>query len=239
VSVFDSSIKTPRRVSDPGTDKSLGQGGSLAWPAIASATGLASCTGVDAALIHGDQWDNILGNRQLLITQNWTQTTLGTKTCTVVQNRVTSTVATRNDTTVGATVRTNVGPAAHNYVAPHVASHTSPQNRFEPTAYLHFIFSKLWAGNSLNNIGLLYFQFFAVYTTITPTYFNLTPALNLAVTGINIHFEGLDNGSRALENKLAGMQSKIQGLEAKPQIIEICTEVNINMVSLAVNSVCF
>jgi hypothetical protein len=130
-----------------------------------------------------------------------------------------------------------VGAAAHTFVAPHAVVHAAPQQRFEPTAYMHMIVDQLIATNSMQNIGMVYFQFYALYSTITPLYVNAT-GVNLAMTAVNLTVDGFNNGTRGLENKIAALQSKIQGLEAKPQIIEICTEVNINMVSLAVNSFC-
>jgi len=238
MSVFDGSTKVNLQVSDPGTDKSMPDLGALALAAMTSPSALPGCTGLEAGLIKGDQWDIIQGNRQVMIMQDWTQTTIGSKTCTVLQNRTNTTVSNVTDTTVGSTLDTNLGATVNTWVAAEVATHAANQMRFEPVTFMHMIVSKLWAGNSLSNIGMLYFQFYVNYTSITPTYINLTPALNFAVTGINIHFEGFDNGSRALQNKLAAMQSQIDGMEMEAELLELGTQTAISVLALAVNSIC-
>jgi len=68
--VFDSKIKTERRVKDPGTDKKLSAGGALSYAAIASTTALAGCPGVYSQLIHGVKWIQIDTNQTEMITSD-------------------------------------------------------------------------------------------------------------------------------------------------------------------------
>jgi hypothetical protein len=91
--VFDNSVKVGRRVKDPLTDKKLAGSGSLSWGSITTVTGLAQTTGVDCKLVHGDRWQEILGNMNehytlnvnTTIDQNWTIQVNGIMNLTVVQ----------------------------------------------------------------------------------------------------------------------------------------------------------
>jgi len=91
--VFDSSVKTPLRVNDPGTDKVMPDAGSLAYGSMTGATALASTTGIDCKLVHGDRWQEIKGNMtehwtgyvNTTIDQNWTIQINGMMSLTVVQ----------------------------------------------------------------------------------------------------------------------------------------------------------
>jgi hypothetical protein len=91
--VFARNTITGRKVKDPGTDKSLPDGKSLAYNAMTTVTALATTTGIDCKLVHGDRWQEIAGNMTELydmnvtttIDQNWTITVNGTMNLTVVQ----------------------------------------------------------------------------------------------------------------------------------------------------------
>jgi hypothetical protein len=90
--VFDNSVKTPLRVTDPGTDKTMPDAGSLAYGSMTGATALAGTTGIDCKLIHGDRWQEIKGNMtehwtgnvNTNIDQNWTIQVNGMMSLTVV-----------------------------------------------------------------------------------------------------------------------------------------------------------
>ena len=60
--VFDNSTKIGVRVQDPGTDRSLTPSGALSYPSINTPGALAGTTGIDCKLVHGDRWQQILGN---------------------------------------------------------------------------------------------------------------------------------------------------------------------------------
>ncbi len=242
--VFDKSTKVGRKVNDPGTDKSLPGGKALSYGAMTSATAVAGTTGLDCKLVHGDRWQQIDGSFTEQTNSNVKTTILADETRNVIGNRtlstlgsVTGTVASNyTKTVVGSTVRTYVGAAAYTYTSNHVATHASPQCRFEPGVYMHAIMQRLWAGNSLNNIGVFYFQFFVSYNSITPTYINLIPILNFSYITINVHFEILDNGNRALEAKLRAMKGDIEAMRGYVEAMELDTAVQITVISLAVNS---
>ncbi|HUA83758.1 MAG TPA: hypothetical protein VMB85_07855 [Bryobacteraceae bacterium] len=74
--VFNNSVKIGVRVEDPGTDKKLPPSGALSYPSITAPSALAGTTGIDCKLVHGDRWQQILGN----MTENYTDnvnTTVG------------------------------------------------------------------------------------------------------------------------------------------------------------------
>ncbi len=91
--VFDGTTKVGRAVKDPATDKNLPDGKALSYSAMPTTTALAGTTGVNCKLVHGDRWQEILGNMTehytlsvtSTIDQNWTITVNGTMNLTVVQ----------------------------------------------------------------------------------------------------------------------------------------------------------
>ena len=90
--VFDNSVKIGLRVNDPGTDKSLSPPGSLSWGGITTVGALSGTTGVDCKLVHGDRWQQIIGNMtenytgnvNTTIFQDWTILVMGTMNLTVL-----------------------------------------------------------------------------------------------------------------------------------------------------------
>lgn len=237
MSVFDGKAKIGRSVPDPNTDKDLPGSGSLGFSNITSPGGLAGCTGIDAALVAGDQWHILQGNRQVMINGDWTQTTLGTKTCTVMQNRITTTTANRNDTIVGSTVRTNVGAAAHNYISNHVVTHASPGMRFEPGTWLHYAADWTVAHSNYKNFGVFYFQFYGIYVSITPVLLELRGAYAGYTTGY-FHWETFDNQAKLMENKLGALQMKINGLENDLEGVCLGVLCRFEIIEMAINSIC-
>jgi hypothetical protein len=243
-SVFDGNTKTGLRVADPKMDKTLLGSGSLAFGGMASATGLAGCNGIDAKLVHGDRWQQIDANfteqvnadEKITILGNVTRMVVGNRTLTTVGNVTSTIVSNNNETVVGSTIRTHVGAAAHTYVSNHVATHASPQNRFEPGVYLHFVVDKLWAGNSLKNIGMLKFEFFVNKTSIAVTNIDIRPVLSFALTGINIQFAGFSNAGRGLQNKVAALQFKVDAMEMEAEMVELGTQAAIKSLSMAIQS---
>src|SRR5215475_9355175 len=82
--VFYNTTKTPRRVKDPGTDKTLSASGSLAYGGMTSTGGLAGGTGIDAKLVHGDRFQTIDHNIDTTIFQNETYLVGGNQKETVI-----------------------------------------------------------------------------------------------------------------------------------------------------------
>jgi hypothetical protein len=138
--VFDGKIKTPLRVEDPLTDRSLPAAGVLSWAGRRTVSGLAGCTGVDARLVHGDVWEQIDANITTIIDQNeahnvkQNRDTLVVLKDTLILGDLDETVRrTSSYHHVGAEISTNVGATIHNYVQPLTENHLSPRNIHEPT----------------------------------------------------------------------------------------------------------
>jgi len=237
MAVFDKSTKIGRSVADPGTDNKLPGASALSFGAISSTGALAGCPGADSKLIQGDQWEMIQGKRQGTITSDWTQTTMGSKTCTVLQNRVTSTLANRNDTIIGSTVQTNVGAAAHTYISNHVVTHASMGMRFEPGTWLHFATNWVLAHSSLKNIGVLYFQFFGVYVSVTPAYGEVRGVYG-GYTTVYLHAETFDNQAVALKNRLGAVADKIEAFDCDVVPAELQLGFSMSAIKMAINSIC-
>jgi hypothetical protein len=69
MAVFDGSVKTPRRVADPTTDKLISSVASLALPAINTLAALLY-PGTDVSVVHGDQHLQVNQNRMMRVGLN-------------------------------------------------------------------------------------------------------------------------------------------------------------------------
>lgn len=67
--VFDAKTRTKLRVSDPGDDKQLPDGGKLSYGSITGDTALSGTTGVDCMSVTGDRWQQMDGK----LTENYTR----------------------------------------------------------------------------------------------------------------------------------------------------------------------
>lgn len=241
--VFDGQTKVGRAVADPNTDQTLPNPGSMIFPAVATPAGIAGTVGADCKLVHGDCWKHVSGSIMEMIDTNVTTMIMGneirqvtgTQTLTSIGNVTRTSISNVVETVVGSAIRTNIGAVAHNFISNHVATHCSPQNKFEPGVFMHAVFDHLKMGQSYTLSYLLYVQFYIQYFSLTPTYTNLIPGLNLSWISINIHGEGFDNATRAMNNTIRGLKSDIGALKGKIEGMHAGTPVSITAIYLAVN----
>lgn len=84
MSVFDSTIKIPRSVTDPGTDHALPSPASLSWQAINTAHALGSQNAADCELLHGDHCRHITGDQTENIASDAKHTVDGSQTIRII-----------------------------------------------------------------------------------------------------------------------------------------------------------
>lgn len=139
MSVFDGNVKVGRKLSDPGTDKTLPPSGGLSFGAIKSPTALASTIGIDTKLVHGDRWQQIHGSHTENVNMNVMTTIQGNQDVTTTGNVTRTTVGNANHTVVGAELHTNVGVQNHTRLAPRVEVYAGSENKDEPDTHFHSI----------------------------------------------------------------------------------------------------
>ena len=99
--------------------------GSLSSGSMTSPTALAGTSGIDAVLVHGDQWREIKGNVTVDILKNLTTNITLSEKHTVLQNLTNRVAGTTNDTRVGVHQQWNVSPRFDNF------AHTLTENHHE------------------------------------------------------------------------------------------------------------
>lgn len=101
MAVFDSEVKTKRRVQDPITDDTLPPIGGLKWPRIASDSALSGTIGVDCKEVHGNRWQQVegdltesyTGNKKIDVKGKHTETIMGDRSLTVTAGNLSRTVS--------------------------------------------------------------------------------------------------------------------------------------------------
>jgi hypothetical protein len=129
MSVFDRSTKTRRLVADPGTDHAVPSQAALIWGAITSPVALGPTVGVDAALVHGDQWQQVNGSMTENFTQNVTTAILQDHKHNITGNRTTQIAGNHTETVAGNLNSTIIGTTNALYLSPKNDVHASPNNR--------------------------------------------------------------------------------------------------------------
>jgi|SRR5579863_2233475 len=198
--VFDNSVKTPLKVKDPGTDKTLSPSGALSYGAMTTPAGVAGCTGIDAKLVHGDRWQqveqnhttNIIGNDLFNVVQNQTHT--------IGANQTAMVAGTVNHTVVGAHNFLQVGAKTDVHVAPHSRMNTSPDSQQEPT-------------NKMRIFGVEFEQKDTENTIITT---------KMEIVGMGQSFVGLANENVGVSTGLKGISYEgVLGIAIEPKLSEV------------------
>ena len=136
MSVFDGSIVTPRAVPDPFTDHLLPPPGALDYGSITSLTALAGTTGVDACLIQGDKWQQLVGNHTENVAMDHKLQITGNRAEQVTGNHQHTIVGTTNTTFVGVHNQTNIAPRNDTYNHTRTENHAESEHINQPTSQL-------------------------------------------------------------------------------------------------------
>lgn len=207
--VFDSQTKTARRVADPLTDKKLCPLGQLQFPSINTVIALGMFIGVDVAVIHGDQFIqvikdltvNILGNHKMTVIQNFISNVIGNHTEIII--------GIRNTTIISNHITVNVGPRITNYTAVHVEVHCAPRSTSEPTSWFQWAFAK--GLGCVVKVDLTVLKTEAVVQQVSAI------MSKFELNAIKINPVGIDTKQAVSEMWLCGMENKLDALAMKIQ----------------------
>ena len=139
MAVFNANVATSTR-----SNSSTGDGGDSALgllnpKAMTSATALAGTVGIDASVIHGDQWNQVEGNLTENVLKNHKLTVTLNETHTINTNLVHRVVGTTNDTRVGVHNQTNIAPRNDEFLHTRSEIHHQPENRDQKTEDHNFM----------------------------------------------------------------------------------------------------
>ena len=200
MSVFDGSTKTPLRVSDPLTDKNLSAPGSLSFGGMTSTSGLASCTGIDAKLVHGDRWQQIDNNMTEIIGIN-EKTTIG--------NNETHTVGAVVFLTVGqGWQEEQLGPVNRHYAMIVTDLFDADHNVTVPDS---FAFTVAMFSNTLviaTQIGICTGFFASICTALSVTLANF----DLEAKMIHLEAHGIHGSVNGVELQASGAEAEAHGV---------------------------
>ncbi|HEX3437410.1 MAG TPA: hypothetical protein VHT24_11640 [Pseudacidobacterium sp.] len=235
MSVFNGKVHTPLRVPDPGTDHLLPPSEDLSYGAITSSSALAGTNGVDAALIHGNQWlelygnltDDIHGNFNCNIFRNHRHKTIGDYDCTIVGKTT--------DKRIGCQLHTNVAPRVDIYLHTRCESHSQPENRQQPTSrkdwfsnliqYVdNHIERKTWM---LTIIGAAV-NVYGAYVRLTGTQLQ-SAELEFKRKDVAVKGQAIKTEFSALKTDIKGLKLKAAGAHLKAIAGNICAGVAFNM----------
>ncbi len=132
-STFGGTPKTVNGSFDPSADNKTPHLGSLDMAAMSSRTALADTTGIDVSLIHGDEWNQIMGNLTENVLNNHIFFVKLDENYTVNTNLVRRVNGTTNDTRVGVHNQTNIQPRNDIYMHTRSEVHYQPENREQKT----------------------------------------------------------------------------------------------------------
>lgn len=107
--------------------------GSLSPKSMTSPTAVAGTNGIDAILVHGDEWREIKGNETVNILKNLTTTITKNEKRTVILNLVNRVVGTTNDTRIGVHHQWNVAPRFDNFAHTLTEDHHEKMVVHQPT----------------------------------------------------------------------------------------------------------
>ena len=227
MAVFDRTVKTARRVTDPGTDRSAPGPGALAWGAIASEAALAGTVGADAALINGDQWSQLTGAGTRNVAKNMTTTITGDHTMRLASNHTETVCGTANTTVIGPNIVTNLDVFNETRIGAHIQVHGGiewqhdEENEFHyggmnVTFYTEVFEHQLWHWEACaqhNEIKGNH-NYFAVNDNAAILFKFETKALNAEVDAAEANIKALKGDVDALQAKLGALEAKAHGCVA-------------------------
>lgn len=133
MSTFDEAVEIATRKNAATTDKDLPDLGSLDLKAMTSETALAGTNGITVSLIHGNEWNQLEGNRtENILKSLFTHITIN-EVRTVDENLANKVTGTTNDTRVGVHNQTNIAPRNDTFMHTRTEIHHQPEHREQKT----------------------------------------------------------------------------------------------------------
>ena len=203
MSAFNANVQTATQASAAANDSKPPALGSLGAGSMTSPAALAGTTGVDVRLIHGDCWDQIVGNYVVNILKNEATTITLNETRTVNGNLVNKVVGTTTDTRIGVHNQTNIAPRNDTYFHTRTEDHHQPEQIHQPTSQV----------NSQNTVA----EYFKEHTKFSSWYFSMV-GIKMDLTPIvSLGFATLEGKLGVLATKALLLEKQSKALDAKYQ----------------------
>lgn len=213
MSVFAADIKTPRAVSDPGTDHILPPSGALSYGGITSLGALSGTSGTVTSLVTGDHNEIFNGNETRTITLDREHTVLGNQTSTVNQDRHDVVQANYNQHITGTTQRFHVGATVENFNDQHSNTHQTPRHLEEPTS----LFKQV--GEWSENVSKKYSGFWHKLE-IVGNKGDVCYGIATELTTIDLEAKGLSLGAFVYANDVSAIKTEEFATEAAVKALE-------------------
>lgn len=136
---FAGAAKTKTAQVDRLKDRQTPNLPSLNMKNMSSPTALSGCNGYDVALIHGDQWQQLDGNRTTNITGSWTTHIFTNETWTIDNDLKYTVGGNTVDNRIGQHHQTNTNPRFDHFIHTRTETHDQPQVIHQPTHDTHTI----------------------------------------------------------------------------------------------------
>ena len=197
---FDQNIKTQTRANGSAKDREMPPLRSLNVKAMASLTALEGTNGVDCSLIHGDTWNQMVGNQteNILGWQHFTVS--GDEVHKILSNLTYRVVGTTNDTRIAVHNQTNIAPRNDEFLHTRTETHHQPEQIHQPTHLL--------------NIQEEITEYLSKHTKFSSWYFSMV-GVKMDVTPI------VSLGYATLEGKLGVIATKALVLEKKSKALDL------------------
>ncbi len=238
MNVFNNEIKLDRKTKDPQTDNALPPSGSLDWSKIGEKDAfkgvdgkVAGATGVDCKLIHGDFWEDVAGEKKVVVTKDETRHVMENRETTIGEDETFTIIGDFNETVTGEHMTLNVGEKTE------VHMNANMKEKVNETLETHWnteIVLKQWivevAVGKAEAIGMLG----AVHLVKVEGVGLLMEGL-----GVKLGVSGFDNEIHGLESEIKAMESHIGALDTKVKAIRTGPVINLYAgLVVAANSVC-
>lgn len=207
-SVFESNVLTATGANAASTDNNPPPAGSLNLKAMTSPTALSGTNGASADLIHGDLWEQIIGNDTKNVLKDKKLTVTGNETEMVLQNYKATVVGTTTTKFIGVYNQTNIAPRNDTFFHTRTEDHHQPEQIHQPTQQL--------------NIQQTISEYFGHHTKFSSWYLNvigikmdITPIVNLGYNSLKGELGIIATKALALEKISKGMDAKFQAATTK------------------------
>lgn len=240
MSVFDEQIKTPLRVDDPLSDRSLPGAGKLSWTAKNRAQALDGTAGIDAKLVHGDRWQTIDANFTEQIAEivdthiggDERHRVMGDLTIKIHGNQQETIMQTYTHTIVGNHVQSNLAARSDTYGGPHTITHLNVEQKADSTKWFNWEPYKFEIiGRS---IGVNVVKMEATYQT------HEVNAIKLELLGVGVEAALIKEETKLVRNEKELVKNDIHPLKnniaaVQPRVAPLRAEVSLRVSPMAIS----
>ena len=203
MAVFSANVETATGTNAAANDSKPPAFASLSSGAMTSESALAGTNGVDVFLIHGDRWQQIVGNEQVNILKNLTTNITLNETRTVFGNLVNKVVGTTTDTRIGVHNQTNIASRNDTFVHTRTEDHHQPEQIHQPTVQ--------------TNMQEEVKEYFKEHTKFSSWYFTMVGIKTELTPIVSLGFTTLEGKLGVIATKALVLEKQSKALDAKYQ----------------------